>query len=375
MAENSYRSWFNVLNNPEWYITYKTDDDNKIVYDVDGKKIEVSREPSEFNGMTPEEICDAINKKWCDGSVSRTCAAAYCISASGLHHVHFVTCDSAKCRFNTVKNCFPRAHIESTAGNKQQAENYIHKKGGYAEKGEQVICIKYQGEICSNQGHRSDLDAIEQYIKDGYKPDYITSQGIRFLSKESLIKNAYYKKRAAETPVIRDVSVFYHYGLSGTGKSFTFSRLCEKFGEDEVYFIGNYDNGFLDEYNGQKIIFLDEFRGQIRYATLLSICQGYKQYFHARNHNILGLWSEVHITSVIPPELLYKKLLSDDSHDVIDQFIRRITGIFYHYRDRMGEFHEKYIPREKYNGFNSCFTEDNTPFVQLSLVSDPDLPW
>ncbi|MDE7212725.1 MAG: hypothetical protein K2O03_14945 [Lachnospiraceae bacterium] len=51
--------------------------------------------------------------------------------------------------------------------------------------------------------------------------------------------------------------------------------------------------GGHDNYNGKPILFLDEFRGQIRYSTLLSMLQGYKQRFHARSTNILVLWKRV----------------------------------------------------------------------------------
>lgn len=374
MADSSARSWFCVWNNPEWHIFYQHDTNGDLIFDNEHKPIEDHREKSILNGLTPEEICEKVNDIWCNGSETRTCACCYCISSSGLHHLHFVPCDSEKFRFSKIKQAFPSAHIEPTRGTKTQAENYILKKGAFEEKGEVIVCTKFHGEICSNQGKRSDLDEIEQLINDGYTPDQITSKGIRYLSKEKLIKSAFYKKRMQETPILRDVEVYYHYGLSGSGKSYYMTLLCGVHGEQEVYFCGNYDNGFLDEYNGQRILFLDEFRGQIRFATLLSICQGYRQYYHARNHNILGLWNEVHITSVIPPELLYHNRLDNDKHDVIDQFMRRLTGVYYHYQDKKtNEFKYKYIPKEKYNGFDSMFIEPQ--FTQLSFLDKTTLPF
>ena len=374
MAEQSARSWFCVLNNPEWHNFYKHDSNGDIIYDNDHVPIIDHQEPSIFNGLSPEEICDKVNEEWCKVSESRTCACAYCISAKGLHHLHFVPCDAQNFRFGQIKTVFPSAHIEITKGTKRQAENYLQKKGIYEEKGEVVVCIRYHGEICSNQGHRSDLDEIQTMIDDGYSPDQITSKGIRFLSKEKLIKAAFYKKRIKETPILRDVKVFFHYGRSGCGKSFSYIKLCKEKGESEVFFVGNYDNGFLDEYNGQKVLFLDEFRGQIRYATLLSICQGYRQYYHARNHNILGLWDEVHITSVLPPELLYQKNLTGDQHDVIGQFMRRLTGVYYHFKDG-DKFETRFIPMEEYSGFQSCFKFDDGGFAEVPKYEQITLPF
>ena len=374
--DNSSRSWFCVWNNPEWINIYKMNPDNSICFDLHGNPVIERKEESILNGKSPEEICDFINDAWCSVSVTRTSAVAYCISADGLHHLHMVLEDSAKCRFSQVKQCFPSAHIEPTRGNKNQAENYINKKGSFEEKGETIVCIKYHGDIQGSQGKRSDLDEIEQLIKDGYTPDEICKKGIRYLSKEKLIRNAFYKKRLSETPILREVKVCYHYGTSGTGKSYFYTYLCDIYGESEVFFAGQYDNGWLDEYNGQKVLFMDEFRGQIRFATLLSITQGYRQYYHARNHNILGLWTEVHITSVLPPELLYQKSIGDDKHDVIDQFLRRLSGIYYHWKDRKtGEYRFKYIPKENYSGFKDCFKSDDSEFMQLNLLDLNNLPF
>ena len=62
--------------------------------------------------------------------------------------------------------------------------------------------------------------------------------------------------------------------------------------------------------------------------------QGYKQQFHARYANITGLWTEVHITSVLPPELVYSNMVSEHKeYDTIKQLLRRLTKIIYHYKE------------------------------------------
>lgn len=369
------RSWFNVWNNPEWVITYKMTAEGEYVCDNEGNKIIESQVPRDgWYGLSEEEICQKVVDICCASSETRACACAFCVSAKGLRHLHFVCSDSEPFSFFQVKQLFPQAHIEETKGSKTQAENYIYKKGSFAEKGEQILCIKEKGEFRANQGHRSDLDEIERLINDGYKPNDITSRGIRFLSKEKLIRSAFFLKRANETPILREVKVYYHYGLSGSGKSYTYTILSDLF-KDDVYFVGQYDNGFLDNYNGEKVLFMDEFRGQLRFATLLTICQGYKQYYHARNHDILGLWEEVHITSVIPPELLYKRALDGDSHDVIQQFLRRLTGVYYHFKTKEGKYDWKYIDIKHYDGFKSCFVDDDSEFVQLSFIDKSTLPF
>lgn len=112
-------------------------------------------------------------------------------------------------------------------------------------------------------------------------------------------------------------------------------NLIELYGEDEVYLVTDYDNGGLDKYNGEKILFLDEFRGQIKYSTLLCMLQGYKQQFHARYSNIIGLWDEVHISTVMPPEKVYQNMVQENqSIDTLSQLFRRIDSIIYHWKDK-----------------------------------------
>ena len=55
--------------------------------------------------------------------------------------------------------------------------------------------------------------------------------------------------------------------------------------------------GGLDHYIGEKILFLDEYKGELPYGMLLTICDKYKANIHARYRNIWALWDEVYIAS------------------------------------------------------------------------------
>lgn len=347
-SNNPAKSWFLVYNNPTEIITYKTDSAGNYVLDKFNDRIVEKTEPSEYANMTPQEICKAVLKTWVGDSETRTGACAYCISAKGLHHLHIVLEDAKNFRFASIKKLFPRAHIEPTRGNKTQAENYINKVGAYAEKGEQVICIEYHGEIKGSQGARNDLETIEKLLSEGATPKQILNSDIRFYRQETIIRKAYFEKRIAETPLERVITVFYHVGLSGSGKSYTLLELEKKYGRDELYVVSDYSNGFLDGYSGQKVLFLDEFKGQIAYSLLLTMLQGYLQQFHARYMNVWGLWDEVHITSVFAPEELYKKMVYEFTEtDNVEQLMRRLDFIVYHWKDKNG-YHTKTALANKY---------------------------
>lgn len=321
--KQSARSWFCVFNNPQ-----------------------------EIYEGEPREIAEKVLEEWIGETVTRTGAVAYCISADGLHHLHMVLEDNNKARFSAIKKIYPKAHLEPTKGTKEQAEDYIKKRGKWEEKGEQVLYIARFGEIKGNQGARKDFEILESLIEEGMTPQEIMALNMRYRRYEKYIKDAFFYKRKSETPFLREVKCIWHVGESGSGKTYVAKKLIEEHGENNVYMMTDYDNGGLDNYCGEQILFMDEFRGQIRFSTLLSMLQGYKSQFHARYTNCWGLWNEVHITSVMPPERIYSAMVKENNDlDTIKQLLRRIESIVYHYKEPSGEYKEYSIPMVQYEGY------------------------
>lgn len=324
LKDSKFRSWFCVLNNPE-----------KV-----------------WEGA-PKDIAQNALAAWLADKPSRTGAVAYCISAQGLHHLHMVLEDTNKARFSAIKKAFPSAHLEPTMGSKQQADDYINKRGDFAESGEQVICVVQHGEIQSNQGKRTDIAVIETLLDAGYTPNEILNLQFSFRRYDRMIKDAYFDRRYKQTAVVRDVKVYWHVGESGSGKSYTYKTLCDDIGDDKIYFVSDYDNGYLDKYNGEPVLFLDEFRGQICFGQLLSILGNYRVQLHSRYSNTYALWSEVHITSVLPPELVYRRMVAEDkAYDSIKQLYRRIDYIVLHWRYPDDTFSQMSVPMSDYKGYD-----------------------
>lgn len=326
------KSWFCVFNNPE-------------LHGIEG---------------TPEEIVDKVIEIWTKDNPQRTCAVAYCISAHGLKHLHCVLEDKKSLRWSAIKKLYPRMNIVPTKGNKQQAEDYINKRGEYEEKGEQVILIKYHGEIQGKQGKRNDINAIEELIEQGLTPNEIFDISLSYRKYEKITKDAYYRKRFKETPPKRDVKVFWHYGKSGTGKSYTYIKLTEKYGEESIYRVNEYTNGFIDKYNGEPILFMDELRSEsLPYTLLLTMIEGYKSQIHSRYTNTFCLWNEIHITSIFPPDVLYKQMYIF-KNDTYEQLKRRINFIIYHYKEN-DEYLTTEMTMEEYEKYidSNIDNEDN----------------
>lgn len=121
-------------------------------------------------------------------------------------------------------------------------------------------------------------------------------------------------------------------------------------GEDAVYVCTDYSSGFLDDYIGQPVLWMDEYRGSLPFGLFLSLLDRYKVRVHARYHNVMALWSEVHISSILPPETIYSNMVdrSDRKLDSIQQLFRRIDTIIYHYVNDDNSYCEYSLPMSDY---------------------------
>ena len=163
-----------------------------------------------------------------------------------------------------------------------------------------------------------------------------------------MIKAHYLQLRIKALPLVKQMKNEYHFGASGSGKTYTYIRLCEKYSTDEVYLCNDYANsgssgGGFDFYtnNPAKVIVLDEFRGGIPFSNLLSMLDVYsRNQQHARYQNTYALWESVIICSIYPPEEVYKFMVEDTQRNVdsIRQFMRRLNKIVYHFKDKEGKF-------------------------------------
>ena len=337
-SKETSRSWFCVLNNPQ-----------------------------ETYSGEPHEIAEKFLEDWVKDVPTRTGNVAYCISADGLIHLHMVLEDSNKARFSALKNTYPKAHLEPTKGTKEQAEDYINKRGKFQEKGEQVIYIAKFGEIKGNQGARKDFEVIEDLIQQGKTPLEVLNTSFGYRRYESMIKKAFYEKRIKETPFLRDIDVVWHVGESGSGKSYESFKIVEALGEESIYMYTDYDNGGLDNYNGEPILFMDEFRGQMKFSVLMGLLQGYRTQIHARYTNITPLWTKVHITSVLPPERVYHNMVSENQDlDSIKQLLRRITAVCYHYKDG-DEYKTFELPMSEYTDYETLKSLANPVFEEVQI--------
>lgn len=355
MADTVSRSWFAVFPNPEQH---------------------------GYEG-SPEDIIEKLKQEWIGSNPLRKGWWGYCISEKGLPHVHMVLEDTGSCRFTKVKKAYPTAHLEPTKGNKKQVLAYIKKEPPFDEKGEQVLVFTSYGNIEGNKrfavsNTNDTLATIEMLIEEGMTPNQIMAEDIRLRREENLIRKCYFAKRYKETPPIRTVKVVWHCGDSGCGKSYSYIDLCEKYGDDLVYFFSDYANrgvGGFDGYCGEPYLFMDELKqDSLPFELLLTITQGYRSQIHCRYSNCITLWNEVHITSIFSPEDIYAGVVSRENQgkDTIKQLLRRITKYVYHYK--VGDEYKAYeLAGDQYIDFDDLKRRaTGTEFMQ---IDDEDIPF
>lgn len=308
---------------------------------------------------TPEEVCNRLRDEWIEGSETRTGAWLYCISAEGLHHIHMVLEDQKKMTFAAIKKSYCKGmHFEPTKGTKKDVEDYIHKRGKFEEKGEKIICCVQHGEIKGRQGKRTDLTKLADLIAEGMTPNEILSSDANAFKYKGMIKDMYFMKREKETPITREVKVYWHMGETGSGKSFSRVALAEEIGEENIYFLTTFGTGAFDNYCAQKVLWIDDYRGEFPFPMLLRLLDVYKCEVPARYSNVKALWSEVHITSVLTPSQCYPD--HRDSIDTIQQLLRRITSVIYHFKTELGFYSMEHNPFTTFNAMWKASEEIRT---------------
>lgn len=302
-------------------------------------------------------------------------------------HLHiFVVYKNPKA-LSTMINTVPKVHWDPCRGTIEQNRNYVFKQGKWAdsEKGTTALpeTQREWGEIPSEceefPSRKSDvMDAINEMIEEGLSPSEIMGMHAGYCEYADTIKRAYILHKAADVPPVRDVRVHYVVGASGSGKTYAYKRLCDRFGDCDVYLVTDYANDMtaaFDRYQAEKTIVMDEFRGNVRFSTFLNLTDKYRCDIHARYVSTMALYSEVYITSVYPPEKLYENLVETATQGIEprQQLYRRIADITY-CEVRNGRYFRFTKPMSEYAGYEFLRREACEYFdAGLGEVMEDDL--
>ncbi|HFI0564353.1 TPA: replication protein RepA [Streptococcus suis] len=322
----------------------KSFDDNQKYSDETRKLVKEFRanlDPSKT--YSEQDMVEHLINLWIDGKEeTRSAAANYEIGENGVHHSHLILEAKNQTRFSAIKKLYPAIHIELTRGSREQVTAYLNKTGKHEEKNQTtVVPMLNHGVIEANQqGKRTDLETIQVLLETGLTPEEVMRQNLSYRRFSKMIKEHYYQMRVENAPLVKDMTVYWHLGDSGTGKSFTQILLKQEHGKDNVYVLSDYGTGGLDNYTGEPILFMDEFKGDIDYQTFLKLVDVYPNQVHARYSNIYALWYTVHISSIFTPNQIYTMLVPNEKrkYDPIEQLYRRIHTVVYHAKTADDEY-------------------------------------
>jgi hypothetical protein len=303
------------------------------------------------------------------------------------YHTHIYILLSQKKRWSAVQNAFPHAHIDICKGSPQECRAYIRKEGQkYKDKAETNFPDTFfeEGSIPDfvlTSDRMEMLQQIDEMLAAGLRPSQILEKSVAFRQYEAITRKHYLAKRVKETPPLREVRVRYHIGKSGSGKSFSYTQLCEEFGDDNVFFASDFSNkctALLDGYEAEEFLFVDEVKpDSFTYGYMLQLLQGYKSPIHARYSNVYSLWKQIDITSIYPPDELYDHMvdLSNRSRDSKQQLLRRITSYVYHYKTDDGKYHSYEIPASNYVSYDALCRQAENNTDEFEDISDSETPF
>ena len=295
------------------------------------KKTELTEE--EYNN--PENLSNYLIKKWENSGKNRTAGISVCMSEKGLYHAHLALYGNLTTLGNVSKIMFDM-HTEPQLGGKKELSAYLLKKEPFDEKGEKVLFSIGIENIQDVKGKRNDLEDIQGMLEEGKTPSQIMEH-FPYRKYERMIRSAYIDLKIKKTPVVQEKRCIWLVGDSGSGKTYTYYTLCNQHGAEKVYLSNDFENGGMDFYidsGAPPILFLDEFKGQMKFAQLLAMLDKYtRAQVHCRFSNCYCLWQEVYITSVYPPEALYSSMVQIDNQEIdsIYQLLRRLNVIRYCY--------------------------------------------
>ena len=149
------------------------------------------------------------------------------------------------------------------------------------------------------------------------------------------------KRRSEKTEGI------WMFGETGVGKS---HYVYSKHEIDDIYVLNLEDNGWWDEYRGQPVVMIDDFRGQVTYSMLLRLADKWPMTVKRRNRAPVQFTSTIlYVTSSLKPSEVYVNLAARDS-------LKQLGRRFKIYEMLEGSILEETVDESAAGGYAPCFS-------------------
>lgn len=242
---------------------------------------------------------------------------------SGTPHLQAYICLLRKGRLSFMRRRLSeRWHWETRKGSHTQARDYCEKEDS-REPGTEPEW----GGVEPKQGNRSDIAEFVQAVTAGQSDlQLLETYPVQFLlhySKLQRIRDVKRKKEPYEKP---EVNVYY--GPTGTGKS---RAVHDALGESGWWKAIPGQGLWFDGYDGQPVVWFDDYRGEIGYSLLLNILDGYGTRVQVKGSSVWFKPQKIYFTSNIEPYKWYQW----NETELYAPLERRITNLV-EYLDHSG---------------------------------------
>jgi len=236
------------------------------------------------------------------------------VGESGTRHLQGYIELKSRQRLSYLRAKMPGAHWEMRRGSGEEASTYCKKDGDFDEWGS--LCV-------SNQGKRSDLEAVADSLKSGKTISEVASEYpveyIKYAKGIHALKSSIDASQAKKPP-----RVVVFWGETGTGKSYKVSQESP-----DVYFTSNCK--WYDGYDGQRDICFDDYEGQITLANFLRLLDRYPVTVENKGGSVQFNPTRIYITSHFHPRQWYREQV--DRYPELErrihecrEFVRRTDG-------------------------------------------------
>lgn len=229
---------------------------------------------------------------------------------SGYRHFQIYVENKNAIKFETLRSKFPRGHYEPRRESKSQCLKYCTKSDTRVPGHSLLAGGKFVGkdvdELLKDRLPRTKRDISAEISEKMLKENVPASTLIQdpryaqFLKYIDALETIRLKNLGLED---RDaLEVHYLYGPSRVGKTY---KILHGLNYDltDIYRVSNFKYPW-DNYEGQSVLLLDEFAGQISFEFLLQVLDKYQLELNARYRNKWACWTQVWIVSNLPMESL-----------------------------------------------------------------------
>ena len=227
------------------------------------------------------------------------------IATTGTKHMHIFIYSKSPIRFSTLKNRFPVAHIDKANGSVTENRDYLRKEGKWQgsdkEQTNLIDTFEEVGNVPKPVDENSpDMSALIEEIENGLDTYEIIKLHPKYAFRikeidtlrQTVLSNMFREKK-------RQVTVYYIYGKSGTGKT---RGIYQKHRAPDICRITAYRRSTginFDSYHGQSVLVFEEFVSQIPIEDMLNYLDIYPLMLPARFNDKVACYDTVYITSNI----------------------------------------------------------------------------